>query len=322
MCLSSSSGKVVGVSVPRIAALLFAFALVAAGNADLEIPRYQHIVVIIDENKDYGQILDPAHAPHISALAKAYGNATNFWAETHPSEPNYVALVGGDTFGIQDDGAYSSAGHTIDGANLATQLDAAGLTWKGYYESIPAPGSSVIFANGGLYATKHSGFMNFASVQNDPKRAEHIVGFDQLDRDIAANDVPSFALIVPNQCNDMHGVKGAQMPADCQTTDGLIRRGDAVIGELVAKLQSTQAWASSENFAIVVTFDEGSKSGRDGGHIPTVVITNHGPRGVIDDGSYTHYALLRTIEDAFGIHEYLRHAAESAPMLPLFTVRS
>ncbi len=83
-----------------------AFAGVPAAQLDQTIPHYAHIFVIIEENKDYAQIMSAAHAPHIAALAKEYGVATRFYAEAHPSEPNYIALVGGDTFGIRDDDAY------------------------------------------------------------------------------------------------------------------------------------------------------------------------------------------------------------------------
>jgi hypothetical protein len=189
-----------------------------------------------------------------------------------------------------------------------------------------------------LYASKHSGFINFASVQDDAHRAEHLVDFKQLDADLASGRLPAFALIVPNQCNEMHGLRGFNIPADCDygDTEGLIRRGDRFTGELVKKIQATPAWRSAENVAIVITFDEGFGSNRDGccgvtpkapsnfggGHIPTLVLTNHGPRGVKDATPYNHYSLLRTIEDAFGIEEHLGHAAETdkgvAPMVPLF----
>src|SRR5665213_3656923 len=89
------------------AALLAMAAQADAAGAPLEgVPPYAHVVVIVEENKDYAQILDPAAAPNIAALAAAYGNATRFFAEVHPSEANYVALLGGDTFGIHDDDAY------------------------------------------------------------------------------------------------------------------------------------------------------------------------------------------------------------------------
>jgi arylsulfatase A-like enzyme len=153
--------------------------------------------------------------------------------------------------------------------------------------------------------------------------------------------MPNFAHIVPNQCNDMHGRDaGADVPADCRKSDrpALIARGDRVIGELVQRIMDSPLWRAADNSAIVVTFDENEKDERQGGdqgccgsdrnsgggRIPTVVITNHGPRGVVDDRPYNHYSLLRTIEAAFGIEEYLAHAADEGngviTMTPLFAV--
>ncbi len=189
-----------------------------------------------------------------------------------------------------------------------------------------------------LYAAKHSGFINFADVQSDPRRADHIVGFDQLRRDLASGQLPSFALIVPNQCNEMHGLHGPGVPADCNGDDkaALIRRGDKVAGDLVRQIQATPSWKGRGNVAVVITFDEGSGKSREGccavtpdaasnfggGHIPTVVITNHGPRGVRDEEPYNHYSLLRTVEDAFGLKDHLGHAADTdkgvKPMVKLF----
>ena len=360
-----------GVGLAAMAALLLGGVgwptMAAASPADGQVGRYAHIVVIVDENKDYDQILDPAAAPEVSALAKTYGLATQFFAEVHPSEANYVALLGGDTFGIHDDDAYychpgstrpfcdgagaaGYADHTVDARHLGDQLRAQGLDWKGYYESLPQPGSDAVvasdpaFDNGtrktALYASKHSGFMNFADVQSDPARAERVVGFDQLKRDLDADRLPAFALVVPNQCNDMHGLHGAGVPADCDGANlaALIRRGDAANGALVRQIMASRAWRDRADMAIVVTFDEGSGRTREGccgvtpgapsnfggGHIPTLVITNHGPRGVRDDTPYSHYSLLRTIEDAFGIGEHLRHADDTAegvqPMTRLFAV--
>jgi phospholipase C len=228
--------------------------------------------------------------------------------------------------------------HTLDSANLAEQLQSAGLTWKGYYESIPAAGSLAVVGGdaaagpGGqqweLYASKHSGFMNYRSVQRDPRRAVHIVGFDALDRDLASGTMPAFALIVPNQCNDMHGLDpadytgvAANVPEDCnhRNIQGLIHRGDATIGRLLSKMQRSPIWNSPQNTAVVITFDEGeNKADGGGGHIPTLVITNHGPHAVKDSHAYTHYSLLRTIEDAFGFSDYLGQARSAQPMTPLF----
>ena len=275
-------------------ALGAALGLAAAGVAEARtaprlegVPRFAHVFVIIEENKDYDQIVGGENAPTISHLAREYGDARRMYGEVHPSEANYVALLAGDTFGIHDDDPYyckpgstdpncaGAAGpgyvdHTVHARDLGDQLVARRLSWKGYYENLPSPGSLAYIASDpkisdgtrstALYASKHSGFVNFAQVQSDPDRAERLVGFDQLDKDLASGELPNFALIVPNQCNEMHGLSGPNVPVDCQSQNkaALIRRGDAEIAHLVEAIERTPAWKGPENFAIVITFDEGA----------------------------------------------------------------
>jgi hypothetical protein len=336
---------------------------------DLAVPRYRHVFVIMGENKDWERIDGSTNAPRLTRLAETYGDATRFYGEVHPSEANYVALLGGSTFGIHDDDAFycmpgstrsschganapGYAPHTIDAPHLGTQLEAAGLTWKAYNQSIPGPGSLAVYGSNAaedgpnapqMYASKHSGFLNFRSAQNDPQRAQRIVGYDALRADLASGNLPSFGLIIPNLCDDMHGMSvDSGAPQNCvyQNLDAIIQRGDAAFAKLVDMIQAAPVWRSPDNVAIVITFDEDDGTGRagccgvtpnapsnfGGGHIATLVITNHGPRGVSDPTPYNHYSLLRTIEDAFGIHDYLGLAAANdqsvKPMLPLFRTLS
>jgi phospholipase C len=199
---------------------------------------YQHIFVIIEENRSFQDVIGNPVAPNLTELARQYALATKFFAETHPSQPNYIALLGGDTFRIGDDDAFycyagkadencpnakkpGYADHTIAARSLMDQLTERGLTWKGYFESIPTPGSKVAFSAetpdepAQLYASKHNGFMSFATVQKHPNLATKIVGFDRLRDDLISGNLPNYAHIVPNQCNDMHGLGGAKVPNDC-----------------------------------------------------------------------------------------------------------
>src|SRR5262249_532009 len=191
--------------------------------------------------------------------------------------------------------------HTVTERSLVDQLAERNLTWKGYYESIPARGSMAIYfpdahnpvANtpNQLYAAKHNGFLAFKNVQTDPNLAAKIVGFDQLLKNVANGEVPNYAHIVPNQCNDMHGLPCPNVADDCRFGTGRIARGDRVIGELVAKIQASPIWSAQGHVAMVVTWDEdddpAEKTGPQGccgfekdspanfggGHIPTIVIT-------------------------------------------------
>ena len=155
----------------------------------------------------------------------------------------------------------------------------------------------------------------------------------QLDSDLAADAMPNYAQIILNQCNDMHGLGGGTPapPADCVAggggPEGLaapIRRGDAAIASVVDRIVAAPVWAKAGNVAIVITWDEdngdtagvqgccgfepGSAANFGGGHVPAIVITNHGPRHAVDPEPYNHYSLLRTTEEAFGIGEYLGFA--------------
>jgi hypothetical protein len=319
-------------------------------------PRYQHIFVMVEENKGYGQIIGNPDLPVINQLAKTYGLATRFYGEVHPSEANYIAMLGGSTFGIHDDDAYycqagsqepfcgnaqqpGYANHTITARSLIDQLEEKGLTWKGYFEDLPAPGSKVVVAPDlahALYAVKHNGFLNFKRVQADPNLAQKIVGLDQLAIDLKSGKVPNYSHIILNQCHEMHGLN------QCRELRPLLKTADRKVGEVVQLITQSKSWQSAENVAIVLTWDEDnspplktepqgccgfeprSAANFGGGHIPTLVITNHGPRGVADPTPYNHYSLLRTIEDAFGINEYLNFAKNTAqgvqPMLPLWAV--
>lgn len=359
---------------------LFGALLVAGGAAAAEradrIPRYEHIFVIIAENHGYRQIIGSGQAPNLDRLAKRYGLATHFYGEVHPSKANYIATIAGDTFGIHDDDAwYCTAGstdancgsagsitpyvdHTLTAKSLVEQLAERNLTWKGYFESLPAAGSKVIYYPDAqnplagqpdqLYGAKHNAFIQFKTVQDDPALARKLVGFDQLYADLASGKLPNYAHIIPNQCNEMHGLNGPSVPDDCRYSNdkGRIARGDKMIGQLVAKITASPIWTARGNTAIIVTWDEDEGSaahptpglqgccGSDpkspanfgGGHIPTLVITNHGPRHVTDPTPYNHYSLLRTTEAAFGIGEYLGHAGDTAagvrPMARLFQTRA
>ncbi|WP_392532654.1 alkaline phosphatase family protein [Nostoc sp. C117] len=321
---------------------------------DKAIPKYEHIFVIVEENKSYNQIIGNPNAPNINRLGKTYGLATHFYGEVHPSEANYIAMLGGSTFGIHDDDAFycqigssdqfchnshkpDYVSHTITAKSLTDQLEEKGLTWKGYFEDIPTPGSKAVVApslSRGLYASKHNGFMNFKKVQEDPNLPRKIVGFDQLATDLKSGNVPNYTHIILNQCHEMHGLQ------ECHNLQPLIKTGDNMIGKIVQEITTSKLWAASSNNAIVITWDEDSnprkKIGTEGccgfepksnanfggGHIATIVITNHGSRGVVDKTPYNHYSLLRTTEDAFGIYEYLKQAGDTAkgvkPMTLLF----
>ncbi len=269
------------------------------------IPRYQHIFLIVMENHDYDDIIGSKQAPHLNALAKEYGLATNYWAVTHPSEPNYVAMIGGSFFRIVDDNSYKQ--NAVAAPNLGSQLEDANLTWKSYQQGMPYPGytGETAYTQGNVYASKHNPFMNFLTYYPESQRAAELaknVPASQLTTDLANGSVPNFSFISPGLCYDMHG------DPTCGDEDRLVGAGDTYAYDTVNQIMSASMWSQGNN-AIIIIWDESTLGvvfgppdiTAAGGHVPAIVITSHGPRGVKDNTPFNHYALLLSIEDAFGL---------------------
>lgn len=260
--------------------------------ASAPLPAFKHIFIIVLENKAYHQVVGSAKAGYITTLAHQYGLAANYYGIRHPSLPNYIALTSGDTFGITTD----CTDCFLDQTNLVDQLEAAGKSWKGYMESMP--GACFVGDAPPLYRQKHNPFIYYDNVRNDPARCAKVVPFTQFATDLQANALPDFVWITPNMCNDSH---------DCP-----ISTSDTWLKTWVPQIVQSPAWR--DDGALFITFDEGVKGDggcctyADGGRIATLVISPLGKPGFVSDVAYDHYALLRTIEQAWGL-PLLGHAS-------------
>jgi hypothetical protein len=310
----------------RVVALGLAFAASLSTLKAQTFPQYDHVFLLIMENENSNQILGNSNAPILNALAQDYGLATNYTGVADPSEPNYVAMLGGDFFGISDDNPYWFPGHTVSAANLMSQLEGAGKTWRGYFQNMPYPGYRGYCypdkCNGipdadTQYVTKHNGIVNFANLQT-PGELAKMFPLTQLPADLAAGTVPNFSYIVPDECDDMHGAPPWCVDSDSTGTlqqSFLIARGDKFVGNLVNEITASSTWETGNN-AIVITFDEGNTANS---QIVTIVIANHGPRGVIDKTSFNHFSLLASLQQTFGLG-CLLNSCTATPMTSLFAI--
>jgi phosphatidylinositol-3-phosphatase len=254
-----------------------------------QLPRPDHIVVVIEENHSYSQIIDSPDAPFINSLAAQGAVFTQSFGVTYPSQPNYLALFSGSTQGMTD----NSCPQTFTTPNLGHALLAAGLTFAGYSEDLPSVGSSICSA--GLYVRKHNPWVNWQdSVANGlpPTANLPLTSFP-----IDYTKLPTVSVIVPNQANDMHHGKDPDA----------ILTGDRWLQE---HLDAYVQWAQRHNSLLIVTWDEDNK--KENNRIPTLFV---GP--MVQAGRYdqriTHDNVLRTIEDFYG----LSHAGASAVAEPI-----
>jgi Phosphoesterase family len=294
--------------------------------------HYDHIFVIVEENHGFSDVIGNPAAPNLNALAKTYGLATHYYGVSHPSEPNYVALLGGSTFTVRSDDAYYV--QRVHAPSLISELDRAGITWKAYLQSVPHPGYQGICypanCNGEpdkdpLYASKHNAIPNFTTSLN-PADWSRQVPIGELGHDLHSGHVPAFNWVIPDECRDEHG--DPPYCIDSGNTGGgdpqdqrLVSVGDQYLGQLVEEITSARFWAKGNN-AIDIVYDEGDGNTHGGGHTVNVMVTSHGPRHVQAPAFYNHYSLLQTIQRNFGL-ACLQHTCDTAhvtPMTPLLKV--
>jgi len=248
-----------------------------------------HVFVLVLENREFGQVIGNPSAPFLNRLARHGALATRYFAISHPSLPNYLALLGGATFHIQSDCTSCSA----RGPSLASQLERAGVSWRAYMEGMPGPCYRGGYA--GSYAKKHNPFMYFPSVRNDPASCSNVVPGSDLDADLAAGRLAAFSWITPDLCHDGH---------DCAT--GAM---DHYLAGLVPRLISS---LGPHGF-LVVTFDEGVSergccAGAHGGRVATVFTGPDVRKHARLKRQYDHYSLLRTLQKAFSLPPLRRSA--------------
>jgi phospholipase C len=164
-------------AIAVLAGTLAALAPASGTSAVSAFPHYDHVFLLIDENHGSNTIIGNPAAPEINALASDYGLATSYTGVADPSEPNYVAMLGGSTFGISSDDPYFFPGQSVSAPNLMSQMEQAGLSWKGYFQDMPYAGyrgycypakCNGIPDSDTEYVAKHNGIVNFANMQTRP----------------------------------------------------------------------------------------------------------------------------------------------------------
>jgi hypothetical protein len=260
------------------------------------VPNFEHIVIVIFENKEFGTVFANTENPYFKQLAKSYTLLTQHYAVTHPSLPNYLALIGGDTFGV----TFDCTACIVDAPSLPDLIEASGRTWKTYQEDMPSP--CFPGPEKDNYAIKHNPFMYFKPIRLSKDRCTNdIVPFTQLSTDIAAGALPNFMFITPNLCNDAH---------DCplSTADAWLRN---FMGQITPALEK-----DGQPYLVIVTWDEGQGDHTccgipepAGGRVATILVSPQVQSGFNDDTPYNHYSILKTIEESWHL-DYLGHSAD------------
>jgi phosphatidylinositol-3-phosphatase len=259
------------------------------------------VLTFVEENSSLTQMQD--QMPYVDGLARRYAYATDFHAITHPSEPNYLAIAGGSTFGVTNDGPPSANGAKVaDASSVFDEAIARGLTAKLYAESMP---SNCDTTPNGLYAVKHNPWAYFAAGSASCGRFDVPSGTPTsgaLATDIAQNALPNVGMVIPNLCNDAHNDGCSLAGAD-----------DWLKGWLPQILSSSDF--TSGRLVVVITADEDDHSM--GNKILTVVLSANGPHGRVVTSPLTHYSLSGLYSHVIGAPP-LANAASAPSMSRAF----
>ncbi|KAI8803675.1 phosphoesterase family-domain-containing protein [Cladochytrium replicatum] len=271
------------------------FLVAAAANIGVSAAScrpFKNLMTIVLENEDASNVMKD---PYMGTTLPAKGYLlTNSYGVTHPSQPNYIAQIAGDTLWVLGDYDVN-----LGDTNIVDLLEAKSLTWKSYQENYPSAGCNLDSTYGGksAYARKHNPFISFKNIQNNATRCANIVPSSQLDIDAAAGKLPNYMYYTPNLLNDGH--------------DSSLLYGSNWLKSFLEPKLTDPAYADT---LFYITFDE-SECYLCSNKIYSILV-GKGIKGagLTDNTKYDHYSFLATWENAFGIGNLGRNDAKATPV--------
>ena len=272
------------------------------------VPAADHVFLVVLENHSFSQVIGSPAMPFLNSLATQHSLAANYFADAHPSLPNYFML----TVGLEETFDDSFTG-TVTDDNIVRALRAAGKTWKAYIESVPSQGylgADVL----PLYLKHHNPFAYLSDVQSSSMQAANIVPFGQLSADLSAGSLPNFGFILPNPEDDAHDCPGG---APTCADSALLAAADAWLKNNIGPLINSSGFGNS---VLIITWDESTQSdiANGGGQVATVLVGPHVKTGFSSMNFYQHESTLRLILDALKVSDLPNAAAGAPPMGEFF----
>jgi hypothetical protein len=261
-------------------------------------PTFSHIVLLVEENHSYSDVVGSSSMPYLNSLISQYGLAMQYFANTHPSLPNYLML----TTGLMESNNDNFAGAVTDD-NVVRELVKAGKAWKAYLESLPSPG--YLGGDSGAYLRQHNPFADLSDIQQSSAQAANMVPFTQFATDLANNALPQYSFIAPNANDDAH--------------HGTLAQADSWLQSNIAPLLANSAFQSGG--LLIITFDESEDSDIEngGGHVATVIISPQAKKGYKSQTLFQHQSTLRLVLSGSGVDTFPGMSAAAPDMTEFFS---
>jgi acid phosphatase len=279
-------------------ALLLAGLLACGGPVRAAaLPAFGHVVIVIEENHEIGQVIGNSDMPYLNSLANSFGLGTQYFADTHPSIGNYFMMTAGAV--ISNDDNFVTP---VPDDNIVRELLAAGKTWKAYAESLPSPGFTGSAPE--PYAKWHVPFSYFTDVVNVPAQAAHLVPFSQFGVDLANNALPQYSFIIPNEDDDAH--------------TGSLAAADGWLKANIAPLLASPAF--HHDGLLILTFDEGSSNLHGGGNVAWIEVSPFSKSAFQTATLFQHESTLRLSAEGLGLGVFPGASAGAPNMAEFFNL--
>lgn len=274
------------------------------------VPQFAHVFIVMEENHNYSEVIGSANMPYLNSLATANGLATQYYADAHPSLPNYFELTLGEGFSITGPSDIYPGVITQD--NAVRALTAAGKTWKSYAEGLPSVG--YLGGDSGGYLQHHNPFVYFSDVQNSSAQSANVVQFTQLATDTANNSLPQYGFIIPDVYDDAHNCPaGMSTCSDAQK----LTAADQWLSNNIGPLLSSPAF---QNSLLIIVFDESEDVDvqNGGGHVAAILVGPSVKAGYQSTKFYQHDSTLRLMMEGLGVTDFPGGAATAPEMAEFF----
>jgi Phosphoesterase family len=277
-----------------------------------------HVFMIYLENHGVKDIVGSRNAPYINSLINTYGYGSNYFALTHPSDPNYYPILGGTNFNVN----WNCPKDCFDAPNLADNIEAAHKTWASYEQSMPSP---CFTGSSSPYSPDELPFLAFHNIISNTARCQaHVLPLTQMATDLASTaTTPNYVWFAADECHNEEGCNDVRFILSQLTTHQYnIRAGDQFLAATLPTILNSPAF-QTQRTAIFITWDEDYDNlylgiGNEGNHIPMIVIPS--PNSGMRQGHFVavnynnHYSLLRTIEDSLQLPRLTNNDRFAQPM--------
>jgi acid phosphatase len=281
----------------KIFALCFCLLGWIPSLAAAQVPRSNHVVVVVEENHSYSSVIGNSAMPYLNSLGARYGVAKQYYANKHPSIGNYFEMTSGQVITTND--SFTS---TVTADNMVRHMLSAAKTWKSYAEGLPSVG--YIGGDTGSYVRHHNPFSYFSDVRNSSVERLNLVPATHFLSDVNNHALPQFAFLVPDNANNGHS--------------GSLAQADRWLKAHIAPLLNSTAF--QQNGVLIIVFDESfnTDTAHGGGHVATVIVGPKVKKGYKSTLFYQHQSLLKTVLKALGLGSYPGASASASAMNDFF----